>query len=398
MLLLLLAGEFHVPEIETERALDLESDENDFASIPDFHIGERRGPPQFSDHGEDQKPEVLEWCLKKDVVWAILDALPGKSQDAEYIGSWTAFNKAVTGVDVKKSLLEYLPVIPQPPEYPVCKSFLDMLLSLMKELDVGHIFAHSDEQVYARLCHIIWKYPDVYKNVILLMGGFHQLRVRQRMIHKRHDCKGYKSWWIDAGVIAAGSADKAAEGGHYYRNMRLHKESFTALVQMRIEELTANYSTIEPNLLHLLNQLRSCPSSDVLKNVLLNKDFNELFKEATTPASGTESKMTIEYLKDVSALFALVSAVREKDFERHMQAERDMLKHCFAFDHINYARYLSFQHVYLRNLERDDHPSIMDLKARGLGGSLSGEKFSNIHGDLITEVFNGETKKKRGTI
>ena len=34
---------------------------------------------------------------------------------------------------------------------------------------------------------------------------------------------------------------------------------------------------------------------------------------------------------------------------------------------------------------------------RGIGGSLSGDKFSSIHGDLITEVFNGETKRQAGS-
>ena len=89
----------------------------------------------------------------------------------------------------------------------------------MKDLEVDHIFAHSVEQVYAHLAHISWKFPNTYKNVIILMGGFYQLRVR---LHKRHGCMGYKSWWIDAGVIELGSADKAAEGNHYYRSMRLH--------------------------------------------------------------------------------------------------------------------------------------------------------------------------------
>ena len=34
-----------------------------------------------------------------------------------------------------------------------------------------------------------------------------------------------------------------------------------------------------------------------------------------------------------------------------MEAERDMSKYCFAFDHINYVRYMSFEHVYLPDLE-----------------------------------------------
>ena len=44
-----------------------------------------------------------------------------------------------------------------------------------------------------------------------------------------------------------------------------------------------------------------------------------------------------------------------------MEAERDMLKYCFAFDHINYARYMSFQHVYLSDLEAKGDPAIDNL-------------------------------------
>ena len=57
------------------------------------------------------------------------------------------------------------------------------------------------------------------------------------MLFKRHGCKGDKSWWIDADVVPAGSADRSAEGIHYYRSMRLHKESFHALIQFQVEKL-----------------------------------------------------------------------------------------------------------------------------------------------------------------
>ena len=52
---------------------------------------------------------------------------------------------------------------------------------------------------------------------------------------------------------------------------------------------------------------------------------------------GTQSKMTVTYLKDIPSLLTSVAAVRGGDFQLHMVAERDMLKYWFAFDHINYA-------------------------------------------------------------
>ena len=104
--------------------------------------------------------------------------------------------------------------------------------------------------------------------------------------------------------------------------------------------------------------------------------------------------MTVAYLKDISSLLASVAAVRGSDF--HMEGERDMLKYCFAFDHVNYARYMSFQYVYLSDLEAKGDPANDNLIKRGIRESLSGDKFSSIHGDLITEGFSGETKRQAG--
>ena len=83
--------------------------------------------------------------------------------------------------------------------------------------------------------------------------------------------------------------------------------------------------------------------------------------------------MTAAYLKDISSLLASVAEYIGCDFHLHMEGERDMLKYCFAFDHINYARYLSFQHVHLPDLEAKGDPAIDNLIKRGIGGSLSGD-------------------------
>ena len=69
------------------------------------------------------------------------------------------------------------------------------------------------------------------------MIGFHQLRVKQRLIYKRSKCIGIKEWCIDAGIIAPGSAAQAIEVHHYHRCMHLHKECFDILAQFRFEKM-----------------------------------------------------------------------------------------------------------------------------------------------------------------
>ena len=51
---------------------------------------------------------------------------------------------------------------------------------------------------------------------------------------------------------------------------------------------------------------------------------------------------------------------------------------------------------FLRNMKNENHPANQDLKSRGFGCSMSGDVFSSIHGDLVTEIFNGVTKRQGG--
>ena len=47
-----------------------------------------------------------------------------------------------------------------------------------------------------------------------------------------------KQWCLDADTTAEGSASQAFESRHYYWCMRVHKECFNTLVQLRLESVT----------------------------------------------------------------------------------------------------------------------------------------------------------------
>ena len=322
--------------------------------IPEYSIGQKKSPPLFPSFVDNTDTHELDKSLKEDLVWAITIGLENKQQDdqLDFIGSWTDFKKKTTISDYQKSLLEYLPAVSQPPDYPVCKKFLDDLLELIDDLGIPHIFAHGDEKVYACLTHIIWKDPELYKKIMVIMGGFHQLRVRYRIIHKRHGAKGYQTWCVDSRTIAGGSSASAIEGRHYYRSMRIHKEMFCALAQTKVEKLTDNYQRMDVKLKEMLLKLKSNPSARLLESIVIHPTFQNLFDDIMQDNGGTDNEMSIEYLKDVSSMLAMVAAVRDNNIELHLQAERQMIKYCFAFDHVHYARYLGYQNVYLRDLER----------------------------------------------
>ena len=70
----------------------------------------------------------------------------------------------------------------------------------------------------------------------------------------------------------------------------------------------------------------------------------------------------------------------------HLQAHSDLLRVLFAFSHQNYTRYLNQYHVELTNLSITKPQAFSGLETFDLGASLSGNKFSTIPGDLVTEV------------
>ena len=273
-------------------------------------------PPLISNYTEEESSyDLINKCFAKDVLWSLARGLPSDDSDNELplLGAWAAYQKNVCEKESVKSLLKYLPANENPPEYPVCKEYLNFILEVMDYLNIPRIFVHADEQVYARILHLIWKHYDRFKTVVPLMGGFHQLRVFQKILYKRHSVIGYQEWYSDAGIIAEGSAPQAFEGRHYFRSMRIHKEGFDALAQHRIDNMTSNYENLDKKLLENLKQLRLSPSSHIIQEILGSNEFIQFMKtfELTTD---TRSSMTMQYLKDVSLMLTIVPAVKEGCF------------------------------------------------------------------------------------
>ena len=140
---------------------------------------------------------------------------------------------------MKQQLYKNTFQLPHSLDYQVCKYYLDFFLKIIDELAITFICVDSNKMAYSKVCEILWKNKDIYTKIILLMGGFHLLRVMQRLPYKRHFPKGYREWCVNAKTVAGGSIDQAFEGRHYYRSMRMHKECFGADVQFRIEKVAA---------------------------------------------------------------------------------------------------------------------------------------------------------------
>lgn len=378
--------------------IDAESKERDYGT---YRIGKKKEPPPIPEYNDSKQHDLLDWCLKRDIAWVIVSVLGDQvvGQDGESaitpVGSWTAFMKTVTTSETSKSLIEYMEVVPLPPNDTVCKWYLDLLIDMAEDFGLQCIFAHSDEAIYCKMVVLQWLNEGKYDKVVNLLGGFHTIMVKLKIMYKKYGALGFRDWWVDAGAIAEGSSVQAVEGRHYFRAIRLHKQSFQALLTYRMKKM-GDVSLFGADFRHFLELLRCNPTPQHLDRFMSNPEFEKLCTTLMSSTDGTESKMVIEYLEDVSTMLALISSVREKHIERHLQAERALLPQLFAFGHVNYARYLTYQHVTLTNLPKSNPAAWEELKKNGFGGSITGGSFSTVHGDFITEVTINREVKVRG--
>ena len=131
-----------------------------------------------------------------------------------------------------------------------------------------------------------------------------------------------------------------------------------------------------------------------MEDLVKAESFNRIVAEFFEDDVGNRAKLVLSYIKSVSAMLSLVSSVRESDIEWHLQAENILICESFALDHQNYAHYGAFQHVNWQSLRKENKERFNELKEKEFGASLTGDVFSTIHGDLVTELFNKVTVKR----
>ena len=358
-----------------------------------FKIGTKPEPPALKDSTIQYEKNWLDERLNCDLAWCLAANFTDDDIEMPPIGSWTVFNSMTTNTHTVQSDLDYFPVIPYPPKDSILKDYMDFLVDLKEDLEIQNIFCHSDQDVFYKMSQIIWKEESKkYEGIINIMGSFHILLVNLKVLYKKYALLGLRDWWVKSKIIADGSVDKALEGRHYSRGTRLHKQAFEALLRFKCNTIEKDF---DPDFVGLIKKLRENPTHANLVALCSHEKFR-LVKENIMAYTGTMGEWISEYIRDVSKFLSRIAAYRDKNIELHLQAQEELLPLLFAFNHQNYARYLTYHHYELKSLEANNASAYEQLKTYGMGASLSGKKFSTIPGDLVTEVTVNREVKVRG--
>jgi len=181
---------------------------------------------------------------------------------------------------------------------------------------------------------------------------------------------GLKDLCVDSGVVAEGSASGVMEGRKCKRAVRIHKLVYEALMRLAwkgfIPWLKANH---RGNMVHLDETLRSMSTlaegvcnlayGDVVQNPSCVRiiELFQIYLSFLRHYNGSLSTFWMSYVDTVEIMLRLLRASREGNWMLHLASIREMIPRCFAYDKLNYARFLPFYYAQMSRLATD-HPEV----------------------------------------
>ena len=115
--------------------------------------------------------------------------------------------------------------------------------------------------------------------------------------------------------------------------------------------------------------------------------------------NGTLSTFWMSYIDIVEVLFNMIRASRQAYWQLHLASIRTLIPWCFAYDRLNYARYLPAYYAEMKNLEEHNQEVHNYLTAGGFSVQLGPDNpFGRIPVDqTIEETVNKDTQTAGGT-
>ena len=335
--------------------------------------------------------------------------------DNQTVPGWTGFNICTRDqVLVSEDNVGYLPTINAPAtELTTVFEILKQSEQIREELLLKTVVVVLDQALYAKATEIAWKHKERFSNILLRMGTFHTICNALSILGKRFRDAGLKDICIEAGIVAEGSINGVLEGKHYNRAVRVHKYIYEALMRLALEEFMLwiedniqDRSVVIQTLLDKINLMVNDLNHQQLEDLLQSPELSELiilwrdFLQNLRENNGQLSAFWMSSIDMVEhVMFGLLRASREGIWDLHLHAIRSMIPWCFAYDKLNYSRYLSPYYAQMSNLP-ETHPEVYEaFQAGQFAVQLSSNNpFGRIPVDQTTEVtVNKDTQTPGGT-
>lgn len=256
---------------------------------------------------------------------------------------WTGTNINITN-SLNKSVLHYLPIIEHSPtDIATVNHVLKHALNMAKELRCPAVMVVFDQAIYCKAQMIRWTNPILEEALVPRLGEFHTMMSFLSTIGKRYEESGLEDILVESGVIASGSMKGVLSGHMYNRSIRAHKLLYEALGRLQITEFIASLAEEEAADAQDLQE-RLCLQYDTTGGlaVELCDELGKKFKSHVVQRSNANPTYNYWscYLEMVATGLGFIRATRTGDFQLHLACLRKMLPWFFAYDRVNYSRYI----------------------------------------------------------
>ena len=155
------------------------------------------------------------------------------------------------------------------------------------------------------------------------------------------------------------------EGRKYNRAVRLHKLVYEAFLRHVWKGfLSWLESTNNDDMVHLEEFLRAL---DIFSKDISQNGLEQILKNPSYICILNHLDKYIDVLRSSSGLAAFWVTYIEGDWALHLSCIQSMIPWCFAYDRVNYARYLAYYLVQMSQLPTT-HP---DVHAEFMAGKFS---------------------------
>ncbi|KAK3746534.1 hypothetical protein QZH41_007378 [Actinostola sp. cb2023] len=368
------------------------------------------GPPSRK-YIEVTSETVLYNAWKKNLLWILARLHAEVNQN---ISSWTGFNISCRDdVTVSQDNIGYLSTIDAPATN--LSTVHEVLLQSVKIKDtllLKSIVVVFDQALYSKAVEIIWKKEEQFKDIVPRMGVFHTICTLLAVIGKRFQDAGLRDLCVEARVIAEGSVNGVLDGHRYNRAVRFHKLMYEALMRVAWKGFISWLQKFHSDKINIVQD-----AIDDLEGLCQNVCHEEYEKAMQSPLyfcitelfsvyldylrcdNGNLSGFWMTYVDMVEIMLNLIRASREGNWTLHLSAVRAMIPWCFAYNNLNYARYLTAYLSQMSHLEQE-HPDVHSHLASGGFSVQIGENnpFGRIPVDqTCEETVNKDTQTPGGT-
>ena len=334
------------------------------ANIDTYIRLKRTGPKPFGANielGQEKYIHMQDNARRRDSAYFLMKV---PEVHIKALSGWTGHNTLLhRGMIPPQSSIGYLPVIDaSPTDLDTVHTILTRSIEIADKMELKEIVLVMDQAIYSNAQEICWMNTTFMERLVLRMGEFHTAMAYLSCIGRRFRDAGFQDVIIEAGVVATGSLEGVISGHHYNRSIRTHKLMCEALQRLRWQAYLDILSAEEREAAtEIANDLQTAFPAEAFDNLVMSEKFLKVKRGYENFIKDNTSNKTFQfwstYISMVEDLLLFLRGTREANWSLHLSSVRSILPWFFAYDGINYARYLSAYWLEMSCLE-DTHPDI----------------------------------------